>query len=85
MLAKQVEETENLEIQVSQLQDKLKEKDLLLTKHDHELKDLKSKRDTLRKEMEDRMRSEETKHEKELEKLRLELSRLQQQSKNSFI
>ena len=35
--------------------------------------------------MEDRIKSDEAKHEKELEKLRCELSRLQQQSKNSFL
>jgi hypothetical protein len=35
--------------------------------------------------MEDRIRMDEAKHEKELEKLRCELSRLQQQSKNSFL
>ena len=85
MLAKQVEETETLEVQVSQQQDRLKDRDTQISKLEVELKDTKGKRDTLRKEMEHRIRLDEAKHEKELEKLRCELSRLQQQSKNSFL
>jgi len=45
-------------------------------KHESDLKDVKSKKDLMRKEMEDRIRNEEARHEKELEKLRYELSRL---------
>ena len=48
----------------------------MLNKNENDLKDIKNKRDALRKEMEERIRNEEAKHEKELEKLRCELSRL---------
>jgi hypothetical protein len=59
------------------MQERLKDRDTQIMKLDTELKDIKGKRDVLKKEMEDRIKSEEAKHEKELEKLRCELTRLQ--------
>jgi peptidoglycan hydrolase CwlO-like protein len=59
------------------MQERLKDRDTQIMKLDTELKDIKGKRDVLKKEMEDRIKSEEAKHEKELEKLCCELARLQ--------
>lgn len=63
----------------------LKDKDSYIQKLDVELKELKAKRDSQRKELEDRIKTEEVKHEKELTKLRTEITRMSAYSKNSFL
>jgi hypothetical protein len=63
----------------------LKDKDSYISKLDIELKEVKAKRDTQRKELEDRIKTEEVKHEKELTKLRTEITRMSAYSKNSFL
>lgn len=63
----------------------LKDKDTYISKLDVELKEVKAKRDTQRKELEDRIKTDEVKHEKEINKLRSEITRMSAYSKNSFL
>ena len=63
----------------------MRDKDAYISKLDIEIKDSKAKRDVVRKEMEDKIKLEESKHEKELNKLRSEITRISAYSKNSFL
>lgn len=63
----------------------LKDKDTYISKLDVELKEVKANRDTQRKELEDRIKTDEVKHEKEINKLRSEITRMSAYSKNSFL
>ena len=67
------------------MEQQLKDKDSYISKLDVELKEVKAKRDTQRKELEDRINTDEVKHEKELTKLRTEITRMSAYSKNSFL
>ena len=67
------------------MEQQLKDKDSYISKLDVELKEVKAKRDTQRKELEDRIKTDEVKHEKELTKLRTEITRMSAYSKNSFL
>jgi hypothetical protein len=57
----------------------------VVAKLEKELKSLQSKRETLMQEERERMAAMAAKHEKELDKLRSELLRLQQHSKSTFL
>ncbi len=63
----------------------MRDKDAYISKLDIEIKDSKVKREVIRKEMEDKIKLEESKHEKELTKLRSEITRISAYSKNSFL
>lgn len=67
------------------MEQQLQDKDSYIQKLDIELKEVKAKRDSQRKELEDRIKTEEVKHEKELTKLRTEITRMSAYSKNSFL
>jgi hypothetical protein len=61
------------------------EKESALKKAENEIKELKSKRETLGKEWEEKLKAAGARHEKELEKLRAELARSKQHSKSTFL
>jgi|LauGreDrversion4_2_1035121.scaffolds.fasta_scaffold106637_3 ferritin-like protein len=67
------------------MEKQLKDKESIIAKLDNELKDINIKRDTQKKELEDRIKNDEIKHEKEITKLRSEITRMSAYSKNSFL
>jgi len=67
------------------MEKQLKDKESIIAKLDNELKDINIKRDTQKKELEDRIKNDEIKHEKEITKLRSEITRISAYSKNSFL
>jgi len=67
------------------MEKQLKDKESIIAKLDNELKDINIKRDTQKKELEERIKNDEIKHEKEITKLRSEITRMSAYSKNSFL
>jgi ferritin-like protein len=67
------------------MEKQLKDKESIIAKLDNELKDINIKRDMQKKELEDRIKNDEIKHEKEITKLRSEITRMSAYSKNSFL